>query len=70
MRRSVELSRTPGTRAAPMTTRSKTFHPSRKNERGRGQYAAKRMQSSTTKMPRQTAFVIVRPRPNRSSIES
>ena len=55
----VTLSRTPGTKAMPMTMKSNRFQPSRKKSCGRLPKAVIRIASSTTKMPRKTSSSVV-----------
>ncbi len=69
-RSSVELPWTPGTNVAPMTTKSKMFHPFRKNCNGVGQYEAMRMQSSTMNTATQAALIASSSEPQRSSSSS
>ena len=69
-RSSVAFSRTPGTKLAVMTTKSKTFQPLRKNSRGRSANAAMRRASSTTKSPRMTPLARCSSRPIAASIEA
>jgi hypothetical protein len=57
-------------KADAMTTKSNTFHPSRKKAPGRGQYAAMRMPSSTTNTTKQSALRTSSRRPQRSSTDS
>jgi len=60
--------RSPGANAAVITTKSKTFQPSRKKSRGRFPYAVMRIASSTTKIPRQTSLSTASSVPACSSI--
>ncbi len=60
----------PGTKVAAMTTKSKMFHPFRKNANGRGQYEPMRMISSTMKTATHAALIASSSEPQRSSSSS